>query len=91
MNPLLFPASLEELAGNLSIKSINKSKIPLRQKEYGGLNMYELREGASILLDDFKYLDEVAYLLESQGVEAFENSFENLLETLSAKGNSLTE
>ncbi|MGB1490031.1 MAG: transaldolase, partial [Acidimicrobiales bacterium] len=36
-------------------------------------------------------LDEVAYLLESQGVEAFENSFENLLETLSAKGNSLTE
>ena len=61
MNPLLFPASLEELAGNLSIKSINKSKIPLRQKEYGGLNMYELREGASILLDDFKYLDEVAY------------------------------
>ena len=61
MNPLLFPASLEELAGNLSIKSINKSQIPLRQKEYGGLNMYELREGASILLDDFKYLDEVAY------------------------------
>ena len=35
-------------------------------------------------------LDEVANLLELQGVEAFENSFENLLESLSIKGRTLT-
>ncbi len=36
-------------------------------------------------------LEDVSNLLESQGVEAFENSFENLLETLTAKRRSLTE
>ena len=36
-------------------------------------------------------LEDVSNLLESQGVEAFENSFENLLETLTAKGRTLTE
>jgi len=35
-------------------------------------------------------LDEVANLLELQGVEAFEKSFENLLESLSIKGRTLT-
>lgn len=36
-------------------------------------------------------LEDVSNLLESQGVEAFENSFENLLETLTAKRRTLTE
>ena len=35
-------------------------------------------------------LNEVATLLERQGVEAFENSFENLLKTLTTKGSALT-
>ena len=36
-------------------------------------------------------LEDVSNLLESQGVEAFENSFGNLLETLTAKRRTLTE
>ena len=62
LNPLLFPASLEEMAGNVSILKIKHSQVPLHQSKYRGLNMLELREAASILIDDFKHWDEVAYV-----------------------------
>jgi len=52
----------------------------------------EINENSNIqIIIKNKNDDEVANLLELQGVETFENSFENLLETLSAKGRTLTE
>ena len=68
LNPLLFPASLEEMAGNISILKIKHSQVPLHQSTYRGLNMLELREAASILIDDFKHWDEVSYPAYSEDV-----------------------
>ena len=69
LNPLLFPATLKEMAGNASILKIKNSQVPLNQSQYRGLNMLELREAASILIDDFRHWDEVSYLEHLEDVD----------------------
>jgi hypothetical protein len=64
-NPLLYTANLETLSGNSSVAMI-LSANRLEEKEFRNVEMMLYRESASILLEEYGYLKEIAHRLHQQ-------------------------
>ncbi len=86
-NPLLYTSSIEHLCGNASVAAMKYDDV--KSKQFRRLDMMTYRESASILMDDYRYLQEVSIALDDVQKQDFESEVEK--ERLSSETSGMLE